>query len=107
MGKSHAFSSELVSGVFRVVQVLGMVDENFAAGVLYAIDNVYNTTTNVLVYNMGASSTQVSIHQHDVYTVKEVPCFASCLGSQEHPWRRAMSLGRLCRRCVPLSLGWG
>ena len=59
-----------------------MVDENFAAGVLYAIDNVHNTTYNVLVYNMGASSTQVSIHQHDVYTVKEVQC---CRSSSPRP----------------------
>ena len=49
-----------------------MVDENFAAGVLYAIDNVHNTTYNVLVYNMGASSTQVSVHSHDTYNVKQV-----------------------------------
>jgi hypothetical protein len=40
--------------------VLGIVDENFAAGVLYAIDYVYNTTYNLLVYNMGATSTQVT-----------------------------------------------
>ena len=53
-----------------VAQVLGIVDENFAAGVLYAIDNTYNETTNVLVYNMGASSTQVSIHSHDSYPVR-------------------------------------
>ena len=59
-----------------VAQVLGIVDENFAAGVLYAIDNTYNETTNVLVYNMGASSTQVSIHSHDSYPVRV--CSPAC-----------------------------
>ncbi len=40
-------------------QVLSLVDENFAAGVRYAIDNSYNETTNVLIYNMGNAHTQV------------------------------------------------
>ena len=52
--------------------MLGIVDENFAAGVLYAIDNVHNSTYNVMVYNLGSTATQVSIHTHDTYTVKEV-----------------------------------
>ena len=42
------------------MQVLSLVDENFAAGVRYAIDNPYNETTNVLIYNMGNAHTQVS-----------------------------------------------
>jgi molecular chaperone DnaK (HSP70) len=58
--------------LFTALQVLGLVDENFAAGVLYGIDNVYNETYNVIVYNMGATSTQVSVHTHDSYIVKEV-----------------------------------
>jgi hypothetical protein len=37
------------------------VDENFAAGVRFAIDNVYNETTNVLIYNMGNTHTQVRL----------------------------------------------
>lgn len=74
-----------------VAQVVSLVDETFAAGVRFAIDNVYNETTNVLVYNMGNSHTQVqkrccdefaqwpfmrrslqaSIHQHSSYMLRD------------------------------------
>lgn len=44
-----------------LMQVLALVDENFAAGVRFSIDNTYNETTNILIYNMGACHTQVCV----------------------------------------------
>jgi hypothetical protein len=40
--------------------VLGLVDENTAAGVHYGIDRVFENKTHVMVlYNMGSEATQV------------------------------------------------
>jgi len=42
------------------VKVLALVDENTAAGIHYGIDRVFeNATHRMLLYNMGAESTQV------------------------------------------------
>jgi len=38
-----------------------LIDENTAAAVQYAVDRVFNKTTKVLFYNLGANSLQVSI----------------------------------------------
>lgn len=41
-------------------QVLGLMDENAAAALLFAVDNVYEEPTNIVFYNLGASSLQVA-----------------------------------------------
>lgn len=43
------------------IKVLGLIDENTAAALLFAVDNIYEKPTNVIFYNLGASSLQVSI----------------------------------------------
>lgn len=53
------------------LNVLSLVDENFAAGVRYSIDFTANETTNILIYNMGNTHTQVSINAHSSYTLRE------------------------------------
>ncbi len=46
------------------LQLLGLVDENAAAAIQYAMDRTFNeTATNIMFFNMGAGSTQVSIVQ--------------------------------------------
>lgn len=35
------------------------MDENTAAALLFAVDNVYEQPTNIVFYNLGASSLQV------------------------------------------------
>ena len=48
--------------------VLGLVEENTAAAVHYGIDRVTENGTHTLVlYNMGATSTQVSVFEYDAY----------------------------------------
>lgn len=42
-------------------QILGLIDENTAAALLFAVDNVYEQPTNIIFYNLGASSLQVSL----------------------------------------------
>jgi hypothetical protein len=36
------------------------MDENTAAALLFSVDNVYEEPTNVVFYNLGASSLQVT-----------------------------------------------
>ncbi|RYY86986.1 hypothetical protein EON63_04795 [archaeon] len=50
------------------IQVLSLIEENTAAALHYAIDRTFEQPSNVLYYNMGAGSTQVSIHTHTSYT---------------------------------------
>lgn len=35
------------------------MDENTAAALLFSVDNVYEEPTNIIFYNLGASSLQV------------------------------------------------
>ncbi len=50
------------------VKVLALVDENTAAGVHYGIDRVTeNGTHHMLLYNMGAEGTQVTLFAYDSY----------------------------------------
>jgi hypoxia up-regulated 1 len=49
-------------------KVLALVEENTAAGVHYGIDRVTeNTTHHMLLYNMGAEATQVTLFAYDSY----------------------------------------
>lgn len=41
------------------LNVLSLMDENTAAALLFAVDNVYTQPTYIVFYNMGASSLQV------------------------------------------------
>jgi hypothetical protein len=43
----------------RPQQVLGLMDENTAAALLFSVDNVYEEPTNIIFYNLGATSLQV------------------------------------------------
>lgn len=37
------------------------MDENTAAALLFSVDNVYEEPTNIVFYNLGASSLQVRV----------------------------------------------
>ena len=53
------------------LRVLTLIEENTAAALHYSMDRVYDTPHNVIFYNMGASSVQVTITSFSSYTVKE------------------------------------
>ncbi|GMI02012.1 hypothetical protein TrST_g6123 [Triparma strigata] len=55
------------------LNVLSLIDENTAAALHYGMDRVVPTgeTETVMFYNLGATSTQVSVVQYSSYTVKE------------------------------------
>uniref|UniRef100_A0A7S2UZJ9 Uncharacterized protein n=1 Tax=Fibrocapsa japonica TaxID=94617 RepID=A0A7S2UZJ9_9STRA len=49
------------------LKVLSLVEENTAAALQFGIDRIYENETNVLFYNMGSTSTQVSIVTYSSY----------------------------------------
>eukprot|EP00554_Chaetoceros_debilis_P015982 CAMPEP_0194125220 /NCGR_PEP_ID=MMETSP0150-20130528/59348_1 /TAXON_ID=122233 /ORGANISM="Chaetoceros debilis, Strain MM31A-1" /LENGTH=964 /DNA_ID=CAMNT_0038819017 /DNA_START=201 /DNA_END=3095 /DNA_ORIENTATION=+ len=53
------------------LNVLALIDENTAAGLHYGIDLIEEEPQNMLFYNMGASSLQVSVMQFYSYERKE------------------------------------
>ena len=54
------------------LKVLSLIEENTAAALQYGISRIFpNETHTVLIYNMGASSTQVSIFEFTTYTMKK------------------------------------
>jgi len=53
------------------LNVLALIDENTAAGLHYGIDLIEEERKNMLFYNMGASSLQVSVMQFYSYERKE------------------------------------
>jgi hypoxia up-regulated 1 len=54
------------------LKVLSLIDENTAAALQYGIDRVFeNKTHNVLYYNLGSNSLQVSIVAYGSRTIKE------------------------------------
>jgi len=53
------------------LKVLSLIEENTAAALQYGISRIFpNETHTVLIYNMGASSTQVSIFDFTTYVMK-------------------------------------
>jgi hypoxia up-regulated 1 len=54
------------------LKVLSLIEENTAAALQYGISRIFpNETHTVLIYNMGASSTQVSIFDFTTYVMKK------------------------------------
>lgn len=53
------------------LNVLGLIEENTAAALHYGMDHVFDTPRNVLYYNLGAGSLEVSVVHHSSYTAKE------------------------------------
>jgi hypoxia up-regulated 1 len=54
------------------LKVLSLIEENTAAALQYGISRIFpNETHTVLIYNMGASSTQVSVFEFTTYTAKK------------------------------------
>jgi hypoxia up-regulated 1 len=53
------------------LNVLGLIEENTAAALHYGMDHVFEEPKNVLYYNLGAGSLQVSVVHYSSYTVKE------------------------------------
>eukprot|EP01031_Cornospumella_fuschlensis_P034999 gene35000-42386_t len=53
------------------LKVLSLIEENTAAALHYAIDRTFEQPSNVLYYNMGAGSAQVSIVSYSSTQVKE------------------------------------
>merc|ERR1711871_644258 len=53
------------------LRVLSLIEENTAAALNYGIDRVFEEPHNVLYYNLGANSLQVSIVRYSSYVVKE------------------------------------
>ena len=52
--------------------MLSLMDENTAAALLFAVDNVYDKPTNVVFYNLGASSLQVK-RRHPLHSPPFTP----------------------------------
>lgn len=53
--------------------VLSLIEENTAAALQYGIDRFFeNETHTMLIFNMGASSTQVSVFEYDSYTLTKL-----------------------------------
>lgn len=53
------------------LRVLSLIEENTAAALNYGIDRVFEEPHNVLYYNLGANSLQVSVVRYSSYIVKE------------------------------------
>jgi len=54
------------------LKVLSLIEENSAAALQYGISRIFpNETHTVLIYNMGASSTQVGVFEFTAYTAKK------------------------------------
>ena len=54
------------------LKVLSLIEENTAAALQYGISRIFpNETHTVLIYNMGASATQVSVFEFTTYTMKK------------------------------------
>jgi len=53
------------------LKVLSLVEENTAAALHYSMDNTFDRPTNILYYNMGAGSVQVTIVSYSTQNVKE------------------------------------
>jgi len=53
------------------LKVLSLIEENTAAALQYGMDNTFDQPTNILFYNMGAGSVQVSIVSYSSHPVKE------------------------------------
>ena len=53
------------------LRVLSLIEENTAAALQYGISRIFNETHTMLVFNMGASSTQVSVFEYTSYTLKK------------------------------------
>lgn len=53
------------------LNILSLIEENTAAALQYGIDQSYNESKIVMFYNMGATTTQVSIVKYSTYYGKE------------------------------------
>ena len=63
------------------LNVLALIDENTAAGLHYGIDRIEKEPQNIVFYNMGASSLQVSVIQFHSYEKKEKYSKSRTVGS--------------------------
>ena len=66
----HERRALLDAAVLADLNVLSLIDENTAAGLHFGIDRIDEEPKNVLFYNMGASSLQVSIMKYHSYDHK-------------------------------------
>jgi hypoxia up-regulated 1 len=57
----HERKSLYVAADIAELRVLTLVEENTAAALYYGMDRVFEFPTNVIFFNLGSSSTQVSI----------------------------------------------
>lgn len=53
------------------LNVLSLIEENTAAALNYGMDRVFEQPTNVLFYNLGAGSVQVTVVNYSAYSAKE------------------------------------
>jgi len=53
------------------LKVLTLIEENTAAALHYGLDRTFETPSNVVYFNMGSGSIQVTIVTHSSYTSKE------------------------------------
>ena len=68
------------------LKVLSLIENNTAAALQYGISRIFNKTHTMLVFNMGASSTQVSVFEYSSYTVKK--------GSKNQTFGQFKTLGK-------------
>mmetsp|Transcript_41928 Transcript_41928/g.50285 ORF Transcript_41928/g.50285 Transcript_41928/m.50285 type:complete len:997 (+) Transcript_41928:168-3158(+) len=67
----HERSALLDSAELANLNVLSLIEENTAAGLQYGMDRIDEEPINVMFYNMGATSTQVSIMTYLSYERKD------------------------------------
>jgi hypoxia up-regulated 1 len=67
----HEKESLYSAAAIADLNVLTLIEENTAAALNFGMDRVFETPTNVLFYNMGAGSVQVTVVTYSAFTVKE------------------------------------
>ena len=67
----HEREAVYVAADIADLKVLSLIEENTAAALHYALDRTFDNVTNVMYFNMGAGSIQVSIVAYSSAQVKE------------------------------------
>jgi len=67
----HEREAVYVAADIADLKVLSLIEENTAAALHYALDRTFENVTNVMYFNMGAGSIQVSIVAYSSALVKE------------------------------------
>jgi hypoxia up-regulated 1 len=101
----HERLSLLDAAELAGLHVLALLDENTAAGIHYGIDRVADpgTTHWMVLYNMGAESTQVTLFAYDSYMLPEKGGILATPPKDAKP--KSVGQGRVVAKAWDVSLG--